>query len=85
MKIEVSEKLDNWAKNNNWSSSHPQDGERFWDFVIEAFKRGDHAIAEEDFYRALVGYYNDEDVLTDMYIKYENGVELLRQFTKMNV
>lgn len=76
------EKLVKWAESNNWSLSHPLDDERFWDFVIEAYKNGDVAIPEAEFYGLVSGYYNDEDTLTDFYIKYENGIELLKQYDK---
>ena len=81
MNKNVSEKLKVWASNNNWKSSRPVNDECFWDFVIEAFKNGDYFISEEDFYGILVKYHNDEDVLTDLYFKYKNGIELLKQFT----
>lgn len=82
MTKEVLAKLDLWAVNNNWNLPHPLDNERFWDFVIEAFKRGDLAIPEDDFYGALVNYCSDEDTLTESYIKYENGIALLKQYAK---
>ncbi|HEY4515097.1 MAG TPA: hypothetical protein VJJ22_02970 [Candidatus Paceibacterota bacterium] len=82
MKTSVLEKLDLWASNNNWGVSHPSDDERFWSFVIEAFKSGDTSIPEDDFYGAIVKYYADEDILTKYYTKFENGIELLRQFVK---
>lgn len=82
MKTNVSEKLEIWASNNNWSVSHPLDDERFWDFVIEAFRSDDTSITEDDFYGIISKHYSDEDTLTEYYIKYQNGIELLTQFTK---
>lgn len=76
------EKLQLWAEDNNWSAAHPLDMERFWDFVIEAYRNNDHSITEEEFYTIVSSFYNDEDVLTDFYIKYENGIELLRRYNK---
>jgi len=43
---------------------------------------GDLAISEGDFYGVLVKYCNDEDILTEMYTKYKNGIALLQQSTK---
>ncbi len=82
MKKNVLEKLNAGASSNNCGVSHPLDDERFYDFVIEAFKGGDTAIPEQDFYEAVSKYYSDEDALTESYIKYENGIELLRQYAK---
>ena len=82
MKKNVSEKMQLWASNNNWTASHPLDNERFWDFIIEAFNSDEHQITEDDFYGALIHYCSDEDILTDNYIRYENGIALLRRFTK---
>ena len=82
MKKNVKEKLNTWASHNNWLLSNPVDGERFWNFVIEAFNGGDLAISEGDFYGVLVKYCNDEDILTEMYTKYKNGIALLQQSTK---
>lgn len=82
MKTNVSQKLEIWASNNNWSVSHPLDDERFWDFVIEAYKSEDTSIPEDDFYGIISKYYSDEDTLTEYYIKYQNSIELLTQFTK---
>lgn len=78
----VLEKLELWASNNNWSLSHPLDSERFWDFVIEAFRNGDLAIPEDDFYGTIVKHCSDEDALTESYIRYENGIALLKQYAK---
>lgn len=79
MNQSTKEKLKNWAENNNWSTSHPLDDERFWDFVIEAYKNGDKSIPETEFYELVATYYQDEDTLTDFYIKYENGIRLLER------
>ncbi len=82
MKPSTREKLINWANGNNWSASHPLDMERFWKFVIEAYTNGDSQISEDEFYGSLSSFYDDEDVLTDYYIKYENGIELLDCYNK---
>ena len=82
MNPSTKEKLQIWASNNNWSASHPLDMERFWDFVTEAYRNGDNQISEDEFYSFLSTFYSDEDTLTDYYIKYENGIELLRSYRK---
>lgn len=80
MNQSTKQKLKEWAESNNWSVSHPLDDERFWDFVIEAYKNGDKAISETEFYELVATYYQDEDTLTDFYIKYENGIKLLDRY-----
>ena len=84
MNSKTKDKLHAWAVSNNWSSRHPSDMERFWDFVIEAYKNGDVAIKGEEFYGFLSSFYQDEDTLIDFYIKYENGIELLREYSQKN-
>lgn len=82
MKNETLEKLKNWASNNNWRSAHPLDEERFWLFVIEAYKNEDALISEDDFFQILKKFYPDEEILTDYYIKYENGIDLLTTYSR---
>ena len=82
MNTSTKEKLKLWAENNNWSSSHPIDEERFWDFVIEAYRKGDREIQENEFYSSLTSFYEDEDTLTEYYIKYKDGIELLSRYTQ---
>jgi len=82
MKDNIRKKLELWASNNNWALSHPLDDERFWDFVIEVFNSSERQITEDDFYSVLIPYCEDEDILTENYIRYENGIEVLNQFTK---
>jgi len=77
MNTPTKEKLRIWAENNNWSNSHPLDEERFWDFVIEAYRNGDKEILENEFYSFLLSFYEDEDTLTEYYLKYKDGIELL--------
>jgi len=82
MNTSTKEKLQLWAQNNNWSTSHPLDTERFWDFVSEAYRNQDTQISEDEFYSFLSSFCNDEDTLTNYYIKYEDGIELLRCYNK---
>ncbi len=82
MNPSTKEKLELWANNNNWSLPHPLDKERFWGFVIEAYRNGDDEIPEDEFYAFLSNFYNDEDTLTNYYIKYEDGIDLLHSYDK---
>jgi hypothetical protein len=82
MNQRTKEKLEKWARNKNWSLSHPLDNVRYNDFIIEAYKNGDTEISETEFYELISTYYNDENTLTNFYSKYENGIELLSNYEK---
>jgi hypothetical protein len=64
----------------NWGDMHPLDMERFWDFVIVAFKNGDQHILFEEFEAVISEYSRREDITRSMFAKYEDGIELLQKF-----
>lgn len=83
MKKETQQKLELFAKLNNWQMPHPQDMERFYGFVIEAYNNGDTEISRDKFLEVVRPFCKmNEDELTKWIIKFENGIELLKVYNK---
>lgn len=88
--------LKKFAAKADWSlPGNPADMEKFWDFVISAYQKGEHDITLNEFLRVI----NDENKNgTDaleinparkkrelaakmfMFSKYEDGIRLLKKF-----
>lgn len=77
MQDSVKEKLDKFASLANFSMPHPLDMGRFWEFVIEAFRVEDKHIAHEAFEDEIKKHHSDEEIIDELFGKYENGIELL--------
>jgi hypothetical protein len=79
MKDNTKKKLNSFVKHNNWQMPHPLDMERFYSFIIEAYKNGDTQITADDFSEIIKPVCNiNEEELHEWLIKYENGIELLK-------
>ncbi|MDP3763882.1 MAG: hypothetical protein Q8Q92_04595 [bacterium] len=83
MNNKTNEKLKHFAGLDTWSSFHPLDTERFNDFISEAYRNKDFGISHEEFL-AVFPNLNEhlERIASKLYGRYENGIELLRQFHK---
>ena len=57
MKKETQQKLELFAKHNNWQLPHPLDMERFYEFVIEAYNNGDIEISDDEFFDIISPFY----------------------------
>lgn len=96
MSPETKKLLEHFAANANWGAlGNPIDMERFWEFVISAYRHGEHDISLNEFIQ-LVGpqskskedvsgkkFSNKQRDLTArvmMFNKYEDGIKLLSQF-----
>jgi len=76
-------KLELFAKLNNWQMPHPLDMERFYEFIIEAYKNGDTEISRDKFLEIVNPFYKmNENEMDKWIIKFENGIELLRVYKK---
>ncbi len=83
MKETTREKLKSFAACNDWASPRPNDMERFWGFVIEAFNNGEHNILFNEFWGVICDHFHNKDtILNEWFPKYFDGIELLRQFTR---
>ncbi|HEY4499488.1 MAG TPA: hypothetical protein VJH94_05545 [Candidatus Paceibacterota bacterium] len=82
--------LEEFACAANWSTAgNPADMERFSDFVISAFQRGEHSISQDEFLE-MVGRTKSEETIQEkkkalasklfMFNKYEDGIRLLQNF-----
>jgi hypothetical protein len=48
MKQETRVALEKFFSMSNWPSEHPNDMDRFFDFIVTAFKNGDQVISQAD-------------------------------------
>jgi len=90
MSPETKRLLEQFAAHANWGTvGHPSDMERFWDFVISAYRNGEHNISLDEFLDVVGHTKNEEsvqkkkrDLASKMFLfgKYEDGIKLLRNF-----
>ena len=81
MNDNTKKKLKLFAHNNNWTTSHPLDMERFYQFIIEAYRTGDINIARDEFLEVIEPIHKmDDEELSEWMIKYEQGIELLKVY-----
>lgn len=83
MQDNTRQKLKVFAENNNWDLTHPSDMERFYEFIIEAYKNRDMEISRDEFLEVINHIYEmNEDELGKLIIKFENGIGLLKVYNK---
>lgn len=76
------QKLQYWVENGDLGG-HPKDTERFFDFIIEAYKNGDTNISLDEFSEIVRDYLTDEKIRASFYTKYDDGVELLKYYDSL--
>lgn len=86
--------LEKFALLANWSvPGNPPDIERFWDFVVCAYRNKEHDISLDEFLDIINTQTKDggQDLKTKkrelsskmlMFSKYEDGIKLLRRFER---
>ena len=86
--------LEDFAAHVRWGAlGHPDDTERFWDFVISAYRNGDHQISMDEFLNVIDACTEKGEGARDvkfmkkrvnflvlLFGKYEDGIKLLRKF-----
>ena len=83
MKKETQQKLELFVGLDSWRSLDPSDMERFYEFVIEAYRNGDTEISNDEFLEVVNPFYKmNEDELKEWKNRFENGIELLRVYNK---
>ncbi|MDP2704936.1 MAG: hypothetical protein U1D31_02215 [Patescibacteria group bacterium] len=96
MSSETKKLLEKFAANANWRMPGcSKDMERFWDFVISAYRHGEHNISLDEFLGTLDTNAKSKEIPDEskfsekkkkvsykmfMFSTYENGIELLRKF-----
>lgn len=95
MKPSTQKAFDEWAKQANFKTMGlAPDLERFFDFVIEAYKNGDTDIQSDDFIQAINAVRPDDESegmspaqrknwlvsKMVMFYRYEDGMRLLKKF-----
>jgi len=95
---ETKKLLEQFATQANWGTlGNPVDMERFWNFVIAAYRNNEQNISLAEFLRAVgapkiskeagrdIKFFNKRKELSAkmfMFHKYEDGIKLLHQFEK---
>lgn len=77
MKQATKQKLQYWVENGNFSG-HPRDTERFFDFIVEAYRNGDTSISLDEFSEVVGDRLKDGKIKAGFYTRYDEGVELLK-------
>ncbi|MCK4387018.1 MAG: hypothetical protein KAV41_02985 [Candidatus Pacebacteria bacterium] len=81
MKKTTKEKLSYFTDVDTWSSNHGSDDERFFDFIIEAYRNNDYSISMDDYLSVFSNLNNSlEEIARKKYSVYEHGIALLRRF-----
>lgn len=83
MQDNTRQKLRLFTENNNWDLTHPSDMERFYEFIIEAYKNNDLEISRDEFLEVINPIYRmTEDELEKWKSRFENGIGLLKVYNK---
>ena len=91
---ETKRSLKDFATQMNWAAlGHPNDVERFWNFIIFAYRHGDHKISLDEFMAVVtLADQTKKDNANRTYLKkrlnfliflfgkYEDGIKLLQKF-----
>lgn len=94
MSPETKKLLLKFCDHANWSvPGNPSDTERFWDFVISAYRKGEHNISLDEFLDVIGSQTKNKEGTRDMktkkrelaskmfmFSKYEDGIKLLCKF-----
>jgi len=82
----IFKKFKGWAGLSTYDSWHPCDMERFYELVIESYKRNEPALTMDEF-RSKMKEFSGRDVsdkiFEKFYQKYEDGIELLKIYNKL--
>ncbi len=71
-----------FASSCNWTVPHPLDMEKFWRFVIEAYKNGERSLSEEEFSQLVPTREFDQEELDEWIVCFEHGIDLLEVLEK---
>jgi hypothetical protein len=84
MQQQTKERLELFARHNNWQLPHWLDHERFYQFIIEAFKNGDKESDDEEFRLVIEPIYQQvsDSIISYWLVKYQSGIELLSIYNK---
>lgn len=94
MSRETKKLLEKFSDRANWGTpGNPNDMERFWNFVIFAYRKGENDISFDEFLDVVGSQTKNKEGAQDMktkkrelafkmfaWSKYEDGIKLLRTF-----
>ena len=82
MKDSTKEYFDSFALSCNWGVPHSLDMEKFWRFVIEAYRNGERSLSEEEFSQLVPTREFDQEELDEWIVCFEHGIDLLEVLEK---
>lgn len=68
---------------DSWNSKHPSDMDRFYEFIIEAYKNGDRDISQDEFLEVVGSNKINECETKEWMGRIENGIDLLKVYNKI--
>ncbi len=77
MENSTKEYFDSFASSCNWTVPHPADMERFWRFVIEAYKNDEKSLSDQEFSELVPAYDFTQEQLDSWIVRFEHGIALL--------
>lgn len=82
MNILTREELDIFHRSTNFGTyGHPDDIERFENFIISAYNNEDVNISKEEFTIILQENCNRNDIISTLYERYSDGISLLIKYS----
>ena len=82
MKNSTQKYFDSFALSCNWGVPHPLDMEKFWRFVIGAYKNGEKSLSAEEFLKSVPTRKFDQKELDEWVVRFEQGIALLEVLNK---
>jgi len=83
MNEEIKQSLEQYLHNANFSLNHPSDMERFYEFIIISYQKGEKI--DMDVFKAMVKEKVsgiDDEWVRNKYSLYEDGIELLQKYNQ---
>ncbi|MFA6026532.1 MAG: hypothetical protein WC727_08860 [Ignavibacteriaceae bacterium] len=83
MNEEIKQSLEQYLHNANFDLTHPSDMERFYEFIITSYQKGEKV--DMDIFERMVKEKApsiDDEWLKKKFSLYENGIELLTKYNQ---
>ncbi len=85
MQKETEEKFRDFISRETWYTANQTDRDKFYQFIVEAYKNGDTDVSFDEFFRFIKEIQkngdNFEEQARDHYSKYETGIEILKIYS----
>lgn len=78
---ETREVLKHFTNIDTWHTGHPNDADRFYDFIVTAYRNGDFEVSVEEFEDSFPNINAHlQEYVDKLYIEYETGIAILRKY-----